>query len=80
MIKTDSRTSTDRDNRNHAARFELIRKQPINIITDTIVSKQRHGAGFLELGDWIVPKIGLYLHPISADNPMEPFLEISIFS
>ena len=28
---------------------------------------------FSELGDWIVPKIGLYLQPISADNPMEHF-------
>ena len=35
---------------------------------------------FSELDDWIVPKLGFYLHPISAEDPMEPFLDISIFS
>ena len=33
-----------------------------------------------QLGDWTVPKISLYLHPISAEDYMEPFLEFSSFS
>ena len=32
------------------------------------------------LPDWTVPKISLYLHPISAEDYMEPFLEFSSFS
>ena len=26
-----------------------------------------------KLGDRIAPKVGTYLHPISAENPVEPF-------
>ena len=55
-------------------------KNSICPLGNPLVQKFIPVTGFSELGDWIVPKIGLYLHPISAEDPMEPFLEISIFS